>query len=253
MPKSWKTYIAAALTAAALVAVYRLIPLAMEPELEFRQRTFPPGTRDLVLEQSVSAFNSALSPRQLARIGDQFRPNPAQICRALFHDVSSPSSGPSDHPVQIVTFLDYRCPYCKTLSGILAAMPDDSVRFVYREWPILGDASVLAARAALAADRQGKYVAFHNRLMTSRLIPTPALIDSIAADLGLDVEKLHADMNAEATAQAIGQTASLAAALGLAGTPTVVVGRTIVQGDITRRQLEKLIADERRLPPMKDC
>jgi predicted DsbA family dithiol-disulfide isomerase len=89
--------------------------------------------------------------------------------------------------------------------------------------------------------------------MNSRLIPTPALIDSIATDLGLDVGKLHTDMTSQATGQALSQTALLATALGLHGTPALVVGRTIVQGEITRRQLEKLIANERALPPMKDC
>ena len=152
-----------------------------------------------------------------------------------------------------MTFLDYRCPYCKTLSNIIAKMDGDDARFVYREWPILGDASMLAARAALAADWQGKYIAFHNRLMNTRLIPTPGLIDSIAKDLGLDLEKLRTDMNAETTTLALRQNAALATALGLSGTPVLVVGRTVVQGDITRRQLEKLIADERSQPPRKDC
>jgi protein-disulfide isomerase len=252
MKRPWN-YVFAALGAAVLATAWWFLPFETATELEFRQRTFPPGMRDLVLRQGISPFNSALTPRQLDRIGAQFSSNPAQVCRALFRDVSSPSSGASDDPIQIVTFLDYRCPYCKTLSNIISAMHGDSARLIFREWPILGDASVLAARAALAADRQGKYIAFHNRLMNSRLIPTPALIDSIATDLGLDVEKLHTDMSAETTALALSQTATLAAALGLSGTPALVVGRTVVQGEITRRQLEKLIANERGLPPMKDC
>jgi protein-disulfide isomerase len=250
--KIW-IWLFAALAVVALSATYWFMPRESAVALEFRERMFPPGTRDLVLEQGLSPFNSALSPRQLERIGERFKPNPAQICRLLYRDVSSPSAGAPDHPVQIISFLDYRCPYCKTLSNIMAGLHDDTTRFIYREWPILGDASVLTARAALAADRQGKYLAFHNRMMNTRLIPTPALIDNVAAEVGLDVDKLHADMNSEATLQSIRQTASLASALGLTGTPVLVVGRTIVQGDITRSQLEKLIAEERSLPPMKDC
>ena len=242
-----------ALAAIVLVAAYWLFPYEQTTELEFRQRAFPPGTRELVFEQGLSPFNSALSPRQLERIGERFKPNPSQICRMLYRDVSSPSAGAPDHPVQIISFLDYRCPYCKTLSNIMIGLHDDNTRFIYREWPILGDASVLTARAALAADRQGKYLAFHNRMMNTRLIPTPALIDNVAAEVGLDVAKLHTDMDSEATTQSIRQTASLASALGLIGTPVLVVGRTFVQGEITRRQLEKLIAEERSLPPMKDC
>ena len=73
--------------------------------------------------------------------------------------------------------LDYRCPYCKKLTNIIADMRADNVRIVYKEWPILGDSSLLAARAGLAADKQGKYLAFHTRLMNSRLIPTATYID----------------------------------------------------------------------------
>ena len=60
-------------------------------------------------------------------------------------------------------------------------------------------------------------------------------------------------MKSDATTQSLRQTSALASALGLIGTPALVVGRTVVQGDVTRRQLEKLIANERSLPPMKDC
>jgi protein-disulfide isomerase len=241
------------LAVAVLAAAYWYLPFEGAGELEFRPRKFPPGMRELVLDQGISAFNTALTPRQLERITERARPNSAQVCRMLFRDVSSPSSGATDSPVQIVTFLDYRCPYCKTLSNIIDAMPRENVRVIYREWPILGEGSMLSARAALAADRQGKYLPFHKRLMNTRLIPTPGLIDSIATDLGLDIERLHADMAGEPTAQAIRQTEALAMIFGFSGTPALVVGRTVVQGEITRRQLEKLIADERSQAPQKDC
>ena len=240
------------IAAVALAMVYRF-NARESAELQFRPRNFPPGTRELVLQQGVSPLSAVLAGPQLDRDGEQIRPDPAQICRALFRDVSSPASGAVDRPVEIITFLDYRCPYCKTLSGIISGLQNENARFVYREWAILGEASMLAARAALAADRQGKYLAFHDRLMKTRLIPTPDLIDVIATDLGLDVKKLHADMKSDATTQSLRQTSALASALGLIGTPALVVGRTVVQGDVTRRQLEKLIANERSLPPMKDC
>ena len=81
-----------------------------------------------------------------------------------------------------MAFLDYRCPYCKKLTNILAKMQTD-IRTVYKEWPILGDSSLLAARAALAANKQGKYLAFHTRLMNSRLIRTAPYIEEIAIAL----------------------------------------------------------------------
>jgi protein-disulfide isomerase len=161
-------------------------------------------------------------------------------------------AGP-DSAIQIATFLDYRCPYCRKLADIMSKMHDDNVRIVYKEWPILGEASLLAARYALAADRQGKYLAFHLRVMSSRFIPTAASLEAIAAELGIDVPQLRADTNSGITTREIQRTAALAAALGFIGTPAMVVGRTIVQGEITRDQLQRLIEDERQPQPPKPC
>jgi len=132
-------------------------------------------------------------------------------------------------------------------------MQADNVRIVYKEWPILGDSSLLAARAALAADHQGKYLELHTRLMNSRLIPTATYIDEIAVALGLNQSQLRLDMNSAATTFAIQRTSALASTLGLLGTPALVVGRTMVQGEITQSQLERLIENERRRQSPKVC
>jgi len=173
------------------------------------------------------------------------QPSTPELCDALFGDTAAPAVGHRESPVQIAAFLDYRCPYCRTLAGIMTAVRADNVRVIYKEWPILGEPSLLAARAALAADRQGKYPAFHARLMNTRLIPTPKLIEDIADELGIDPVKLREDMRAPAIAAAIARTSALAQALGFIGTPVLVVNRTIAQGDITRRQLDRLIEDEK--------
>ena len=68
--------------------------------------------------------------------------------------------------VRVITFFDYRCPYCRTLTKILSRMQsDNNFQIIFKEWPILSESSVLAARAALAADKQDHYGAFHKRLM----------------------------------------------------------------------------------------
>ena len=132
-------------------------------------------------------------------------------------------------------------------------MQADNVRIIYKEWPILGDSSVLAARAGLAADKQGKYLAFHTRLMISSLIPTAAYIEGISVDLGMNQSQLRVDMDSQITTLAIQRTSALASTLSLIGTPALVVGRTIVQGEITRRQLDRLIENERQLQSPKVC
>ncbi len=237
----------AILAASILVATYFLFPNVLSPKLEFRERAFPKGFRELVLDNTSSQIDPIFGAKQGLPAVSKL--NAREICDALFRDINSPAIGIRDSRPQIIAFLDYRCPYCKKLSIVLPQIQNEKkVRVIYKEWPILGDSSVLAAHAGLAADRQGKYLEFHTRLMSTRFIPTVAYIEEIAANLGMDQSRLRADMNSVATANAIRQTIALASALSLAGTPALVVGRTVVQGEITRRQLEHLIDDEIQQP-----
>jgi protein-disulfide isomerase len=236
-----------------LVAAYFLFPNLPPAKLEFRDRVFPRGFRDLVLESASSQIDPLSGLLQIPFAGAAPKPNVQEVCDALFRDPNAPAVGNQDSEVQIVAFLDYRCPYCKELTNIMSEIQADNVRIVYKEWPILGDSSALAARAGLAANKQGKYLAFHTRLMNSRLIPTTAYIEEIAGELGMNPSQLRADMNSAITTLAIQRTFALATALSLLGTPALVVGRTIVQGEITRSQLDRLIENERHLQLPKVC
>jgi protein-disulfide isomerase len=235
-------YAVLAVVAAALA--YTAWSATREPTLEFRDRTYPPGFRELVLAGASSGLDLASIVQPLPRAAAAPRPALPELCEGLFRDPASPATGDPQSGVPIAAFLDYRCPYCRTLADILSALPADRVRMVYKEWPILGEGSLVAARAALAADRQGQYLAMHARLMGTRLIPTAKLVEDFAAELGINIARLRADMRAEATSSAIARTAALARALGFLGTPSLVVGRTVAQGEISRRQLERLIEDE---------
>jgi protein-disulfide isomerase len=240
------------LAAVMLAAAYFAWSMAPGAKLEFRDRAFPYGFRDLVLEGSSSRLDPSFALQQVPLAAPAPKPSLREVCRALLSDPGSPAVGERDSPTQIVAFLDYRCPYCKTLASILPKLQAGHVRLIYKEWPILGDSSVLAARAALAADKQGKYLAFHTRLMNSRFIPTLKLIEDIAGELALSAEQLRRDMNSAAVSAAIRRTSALASALGFIGTPVLVVGRTIAQGAITRPELDRLIENERR-PHPKVC
>jgi protein-disulfide isomerase len=242
----------AILAATTLVAAYLFLSFFPQSKLEFRDRTFPQGFRDLVLESDSTPFDPLFGLRQGPFINPRSKPDTQEICDALFRDPSSPAIGNRDSEVQIVAFLDYRCPYCKKLTAIMSKMPDN-VGILYKEWPILGDSSLLAARAGLAANMQGKYLAFHTRLMNSSFVPTAAYIEEIAVGLGMDKSQLRMDMNSSAATLAIQRTFALASALGLVGTPALVVGRTIAQGEITRGQLKRLIDDEIHTQSLKVC
>ena len=225
------------------------------PNLEFRERGSPRGFRELVLEAESSGFDpiwgltpnvSGVSKDDRSKLGVR------NVCDALFRDPNSPAVGSPYSKVHVVQFFDYRCPYCKTLTKFLSEM-QDRVRIVYKEWPILGTSSKLAARAALAAAKQDRYLAFHKRLMNSRFIPTTAYIDALAVELGINQVQLLEDMNASDTDNALQRNAVLASELGFSGTPGLVVGRTIVQGAIRQRQLESLIENEVLLLSPMDC
>jgi predicted DsbA family dithiol-disulfide isomerase len=225
------------------------------PSLEFRERGSPRGFRELVLEAESSGFDPILGlPPNVSGVSkdDEAKLAVGRICDALFRDPNSPAVGSPYSKVHVVQFFDYRCPYCRTLTKFLAEM-QDRVRIVYKEWPILGTSSRLASRAALAAAKQDKYLPFHMRLMNSRFIPNTAYIDALAVDLGINQVQLLEDMNASDTDNALQRNADLASELGFSGTPGLVVGRTIVQGAIRRRQLESLIENEALLPSPTDC
>ena len=168
---------------------------------------------------------------------------------ALVNDPSSPVAGNPDGDVTLVEFFDYRCPYCKrVLSSVMAVLDDDpGIRIVYKEFPILGPVSVVAARAALASRKQDpdKYLAFHNALMSSRGQMTEARVMQIADDIGFDVERLKADMALPEIDQTIERNLALARALGITGTPSFVIGDQLIPGAISLEALRKLIAQAR--------
>ena len=165
-------------------------------------------------------------------------------------DPNAPNLGNPEGDVTVVEFFDYNCPYCRsagqTVQALLAA--DENVRVIYREWPILGDDSVMAARAALAAREQGKYEAFHWALMNGEGRVTEALIFKVARDLGMDVTQLEADMVSPAVEAHIALSNALAQQLGFTGTPAFIVGDKTAPGMLNLDEIAMLVAEARAEP-----
>ena len=149
--------------------------------------------------------------------------------------------------VTLVEFFDYNCGCCRGFAGELQAVEHDdpNLRIVYLELPILGARSALAARAALAAQRQGAYVEFHQALMASRGYTSPAAIQAIAADLLLDGDQLQHDMADPVFDDTLEHNLAVAGALGIQGTPAFVIGQRLVQGALPRERLAALVAQAR--------
>lgn len=159
----------------------------------------------------------------------------------------SPVSGDPKGDVTVVEFFDYRCPHCKRALGPVMALlaGDERVRIVWKEFPIVGPVSRFAARAAMAAHRQGRYHELHVALMRWPEELTEAGIVEIAAAVGLDVERLRRDMEDPAIAAYLDETARLAQALGIGGTPAFVIGDTLVPGAVDSAALREIVAEFR--------
>ena len=131
-----------------------------------------------------------------------------------------PAGGDPGGAVTVVEFFDYACGFCKrSLDAVRAALAADGVRVELREYPILGEGSARAARVALAADRQGRYLDAHMALMERTGGYGDDLPELLAAELGLDAARLRADMESPEVAELIAANRRLAGRLGVTGTP----------------------------------
>ena len=166
---------------------------------------------------------------------------------SLERDPNAPLLGNPDGDVTVVEFFDYNCPYCKRVMPEVDALmaEDGNIRLVLREWPILSEGSAIAARAALASRVQGKYVEMHNALMSARGKLEAETVFRIAAEIGLDIEKLKADMQAPEVEEHIATSMRLAETLGFNGTPSFVIGDQLIPGFVDKSQLAEVVAAAR--------
>jgi len=165
----------------------------------------------------------------------------------LNNDPASPVAGNPKGDVTVVEFFDYSCGYCKMAQAHVEKLlgEDKNVRFVFKEFAILGPASVTASQAALASAAQGKYLDFHNALMKSKAHLDEGIIFEIASEVGLNVDKLKKDMKDDKIAKEMKDTHDLADALSIHGTPSFIIGGKLYPGALPYEQL-KIAIDEAR-------
>ena len=165
----------------------------------------------------------------------------------LRDDQGDPVMGNANGTITLYEFSDYNCGYCKRVFEPIQKLVRDNpdVRLVIKEFPILSQSSLVAAKAAIAAEMQGKFGDYHIAMMTYRGQITDAVVMRIAAQAGVDIEQLKSDMESPKTMAIIQRTREAAAALEINGTPGLVVGDTVVPGAIGLDELVKLIAEER--------
>jgi protein-disulfide isomerase len=158
--------------------------------------------------------------------------------------------GARNPDISVVEYFDYNCPYCKRFAPTLQALSaaDRKISLIYKEWPILGEVSVYAARSALAAQWQGKYFAAHDALMSGPRLAKDDQVDAALGRAGLDMAVLAKDRTQHAqeiTAQ-LARIDSEANKLGIRGTPGIMVGRLLLPGIAELSDLQKLVTAVRR-------
>jgi protein-disulfide isomerase len=166
----------------------------------------------------------------------------------LVRDPTSPVGGNPKGDVTIVEFFDYSCPFCKQVEPQIDALlkADPKIRIVYKEFPVLGEGSVYASTMALAAQKQGKYAAFHDAMIATKGHATEEMVLKVAADVGIDIAKAKTMMKAPEIDEILKRNYALAESLEINGTPAFVVGNVLVPGATTVEHLKQLVADARK-------
>jgi protein-disulfide isomerase len=168
----------------------------------------------------------------------------------LFNDPASWVGGNAEGDITVVEFTDYRCGYCRKAHAEVADLveSDGSIRFIVKEFPILGEASLISARFAIAVLQIGgdaAYAAAHDALITLRGEPTPIALAGIAGDLGLDADAVLAAMDSPEVTAVIAANHDLGTRLGINGTPTFVINGTMLRGYVPLDGMRQIVADER--------
>jgi protein-disulfide isomerase len=145
--------------------------------------------------------------------------------RADIFNSNSPTLENGAAKVTLVEFFDYNCPHCQAIEPMIERLVSQNkdIRIVYKELPVLGESSLYAAKAALAAREQDQYINFHQKLMARHGELSNDKVISIAKDAGLDVAKLQKDMESPKVQQELDDTRKQAIAIGLRGTPSIVI------------------------------
>lgn len=165
----------------------------------------------------------------------------------LYKDGYSFVGGDTNGEVTLVEFFDYNCSVCKRTLATMEKLKKDvpGLRVIYKEFPILMESSVIAAKAAMASQKQGKYAEFHKAMMLNLGNLTEDRIFEIAREVGLDDKLMAIDMALPDLNIRLQKNHTLAQTLGITGTPGFVVGETILSGALPYPEMVKIIETAR--------
>jgi protein-disulfide isomerase len=194
-----------------------------------------------VIEEAIEALQTKRSQDAASLAQKAISQHVAELTRRA----ADPTLG--EGPVTVVEFFDYRCSFCKAAAPHIPEMvsANKSIRLVFKDYPILSQISDTAARAALAAAKQGKYIPVHLAFMAEKSLDEAA-IDRILTEKGVDLDRAHKDMKSPEVEKQLAENRELAKTIGVDGTPAFVIGQKIVGGFIEGDILAAVKADAAR-------
>jgi len=187
-----------------------------------------------VLEEAMAELNK----RQAAAEDQKHEASVTQNSEAIFNSPRGVVLGNKDGDVTFVEFFDYNCGYCKrAMADMLDLLKNDpKLKVVLKEFPVLSEGSVEAAKVAVAVRMQDptgkKYLDFHQKLLGGRGPADKARALAAAKDAGLDVARIEKDLANPEVKSTIEENFKLAEDMGLNGTPSYVIGKQIVVGAV---------------------
>ena len=196
-----------------------------------------------VVQEAIDALDKRQKDAEAEKARTTIKANNA----TLFNSSHQVVLGNPHGNVTMVEFFDYNCAYCKrALTDMLDLIKTDSdLKFVLKEFPVLGEGSVEAAHVAVAARMQDttgkKYIEFHQKLLGGRGQADKGRALAVAKEVGFDMARLEKDMNSDEVKQTIDEDMKLADALGVSGTPSYVVGDEVIVGAVGIDELKEKI------------
>ena len=170
---------------------------------------------------------------------------------AIFNDPASWVGGNPDGDITLVEFSDYRCTYCRKAHAEIAELvaSDGNIRFIIKEFPILGEQSVLSSRFAIAVRQLAgdeAYKRAHDALITLRGDATLPTLKRLAGELGLDGPAIMVRMEMLEVTAVIDATRALGDRLQISGTPTFVIDQTMLRGYVPLDGMRQIVAEQRK-------
>lgn len=225
------------LIAALLLTATPAVALDLSAMSEAEKAAFGDAVREYLManpEVLVESIN-VLEERRVASEAENDVALVASNHDAIFEDGHSWVGGNPDGDVTMVEFIDYRCGYCRKFNDQVHELVegDGNIRLILKEFPILGPDSETSARFAVAVKQIGgdeAYVKAHDALMALRGAPSPEALRTIATEAGIDGDEALNTMNTESVSAVLRDNRQLAERMAIQGTPTFVIGDTLLRG-----------------------